>query len=136
MAEKLAVVHPLFDPSSVYNRMRWPECVELKMFGYLTFLWGRVEREPESHPAPKEHSPEELSRFARQLAGADAAVSLNGQEPPRLAVLDVWPAEATLRRAGQTAEGGSLADRGDRPVSGRRGGRQENAGLPGTACWA
>src|SRR5438093_12901927 len=95
MAEKLTAAHPLFDPASVYNQMRWPGCVEGKMFGYITFLWVCAQHEPELHPAPRERSAEELSRYACRLAGIDVAPR-NGEEGPPFRVLDVWPAPATF----------------------------------------
>jgi hypothetical protein len=91
MTEKCASVHPLFDPSSLYGRMRACARAEDKMRGYFHWLWARAKQEPQS--LPHQRSPSE---------GADGAVRLWDQGT----VLDVWPAQATL----VAAETDCLAD--------------------------
>src|SRR5947208_653833 len=58
MTEKRGRLHPLFDPASLYGRMRAGLRPEGKMRGYFHWLWARAKQEMEPFPV-RERSQEQ-----------------------------------------------------------------------------
>jgi hypothetical protein len=87
MTETVSRKHPLFDPASLYSRMRASIRLADKMRGYIHWLQARAKRAREPLPRIEPALPEELRRRTCALAGisAEAVLPAGG----RLAVLDI-----------------------------------------------
>lgn len=105
-------LHPLFDPTSLYGRMRASVRAAFKMRGYFHWLMMRVKRRPEQlHPVETVPA-EEYQELANQLAGLDysfsTAVGLTDGTlawGTRAGEVGVWdPAAGTLARGPKLGE--------------------------------
>jgi hypothetical protein len=83
MIEKIASVHPLFDPTSLYGQMRATLRPAGKMRGYMHFLWARAKGATQAQQSGSR-------------AGSNGAIHAPGTRPSEAEVLDVWTAQATF----------------------------------------
>ncbi len=94
MIDHRVLVHPLFDPSSLYGQMRSSLRAAGKMRGYLHWLWARTSFA--AHPLSHQPSRKDLPGWASGQARTNGAVSAPGALPAEGEVLDVWMARPSF----------------------------------------
>jgi hypothetical protein len=91
MIESEPAVHPLFDPRSLYGRMRAAVRPEDKMRGYFHWLQARAERVAEAFQAVPPCSPEVLDRLSVRLESLEIEVGVRPGRAEVLAAHHVMP---------------------------------------------